>query len=263
MKHQYFGDVKDYLKYGLLREVTRSELKLGVCWMLTPDDTSSDGRKTGYLSAPSTWRRHDPDLYDLLRHAVLTEGLRNLSVIETALKAEFVTSYVPPDRLHRTDWLARDVLTKDCQLWFFDPGNGIEVPSAPNGRTRSQKHVYWDEVEAVWATGASLLIFQHFARKNHEDHVASLAQEIDKRLAFAEVHALWTAEVVFLLVSQPAHRAALAEVRHRVALQWSPRIVERMVAVSKIASSEQLIRERPKRFWGNRIAAAIRAMFAN
>jgi hypothetical protein len=96
MKHQYFGDVKDYLKYGLLREVFRSNLKLGVCWMLTPDDISTDGRKTGYLSAPNTWRKHDPELYDLLRHTVVAQGLRNLSVIERMLTAEFVNSYVPP-----------------------------------------------------------------------------------------------------------------------------------------------------------------------
>ncbi len=160
-------------------------------------------------------------------------------------------------------WLAQDVLSKDCQLWFFDPDNGIEVPSAPNRRTRSRKHVYWDELEAVWATGASLLVFQHFARKNHQDHVASLAQEMVKRLAFAEVNALWTADVVFLLVSQPAHRAALAGLRHRVSLQWPLRIVERMLPASNIASSGRLIKERSKRSFGNRIAAAIRAMFAD
>jgi len=35
MKHQYFGDVSDYRKYGLLRGIQRhTNLRLGVCWML-------------------------------------------------------------------------------------------------------------------------------------------------------------------------------------------------------------------------------------
>ncbi|MDO8501594.1 MAG: hypothetical protein Q7S20_07100 [Gemmatimonadaceae bacterium] len=50
MKHQYFGDVNDYRKYGLLRILQQaSGLRLGVCWMLTPDDTRTDGKFVAYL----------------------------------------------------------------------------------------------------------------------------------------------------------------------------------------------------------------------
>ena len=39
MKNQYFGDVNDYRKYGLLRVLQReANLRCVVAWMLTPDD---------------------------------------------------------------------------------------------------------------------------------------------------------------------------------------------------------------------------------
>lgn len=53
MKNQYFGDINDYHKYGLLRLLGGGgELATAVCWMLTPDDGRSDGGHTGYLHAP-------------------------------------------------------------------------------------------------------------------------------------------------------------------------------------------------------------------
>ena len=46
MKDQYFGDVNDFRKYGLLRLLTLQDgLRLGVCWMLTAPDGRPDGRR--------------------------------------------------------------------------------------------------------------------------------------------------------------------------------------------------------------------------
>jgi hypothetical protein len=49
MKNQYFGDINDYRKYGLLRRL-QAGLSLCVCWTLTDDDGSSDGRFLEYLN---------------------------------------------------------------------------------------------------------------------------------------------------------------------------------------------------------------------
>ncbi|MCJ7618838.1 MAG: hypothetical protein MUP64_01300, partial [Anaerolineae bacterium] len=68
MKNQYFGDVNDYRKYGLLRVLTNGgEIKAAVCWMLTPDDGRGDGGFTSYLEQPDKWRHFDPLLFDHLR----------------------------------------------------------------------------------------------------------------------------------------------------------------------------------------------------
>ena len=47
MKDQYFGDINDYRKYGLLRAIIRAgRLRILVAWMLTVDDGSTDGKYT-------------------------------------------------------------------------------------------------------------------------------------------------------------------------------------------------------------------------
>src|SRR5207247_1038179 len=63
--------------YSLLRHFADGgRVKIGVCWMLTPDDHGPDGRKTAYLSNPEDWRAHDPELFDLLERLVLGGDLR-------------------------------------------------------------------------------------------------------------------------------------------------------------------------------------------
>ena len=49
MKDQYFGDIGDYGKYGLLRFLAKKGIKIGVHWYLTPSDGSNDGKFTDYL----------------------------------------------------------------------------------------------------------------------------------------------------------------------------------------------------------------------
>jgi hypothetical protein len=81
MKNQYFGDVNDYRKYGLLRTLTATgQISTAVCWMLTPDDSSSDGRFIDYLKHPETWRHFDPELFDQLKQIVLIDGVRNVEM---------------------------------------------------------------------------------------------------------------------------------------------------------------------------------------
>jgi hypothetical protein len=149
VKHQYFGDVNDYLKYGLLRELIRADLKLGVCWMLTPDDSSGDGRKTDYLKKPTLWRGHDSELFDHLRESVLHEGVRNVAAIQQLIPADYVSSLVPEERQARVEWMRAALQGVRPDVWFFDPDNGIEVSSVASLTRRSTKHVYWDELEAA------------------------------------------------------------------------------------------------------------------
>ena len=50
MKNQYFGDINDYRKYGLLRALqSNGDGRLLVAWMLTPDDGGPDGGFRTYL----------------------------------------------------------------------------------------------------------------------------------------------------------------------------------------------------------------------
>jgi len=66
MKNQYFGDINDYRKYGLLRCFAEAGLNIGVCWMLTPETrmqspdwavlvSSAPARVTTGTTLPSAW----------------------------------------------------------------------------------------------------------------------------------------------------------------------------------------------------------------
>lgn len=97
MKDQYFGDVNDYLKYGILRELSNGTAPLHVVWMLTPSDASRDGKFTEYLSERSTWRDYDPALFDFLKSEVVDRGRRAVKGIErwAGLPARFSSQLVP------------------------------------------------------------------------------------------------------------------------------------------------------------------------
>ena len=65
MKEQHVGDLNDYRKYALIRRLAKSNLRVGVCWMLTPPDNRPDRRKMGYLDQP-TMAAFDFELFQLL-----------------------------------------------------------------------------------------------------------------------------------------------------------------------------------------------------
>ena len=72
MKNQYFGDINDYRKYGLIRILSDGGIiRTGICWMLTPDDTRTDGKFTEYLAKSEEYKKFDPDLYDFLGQCLL------------------------------------------------------------------------------------------------------------------------------------------------------------------------------------------------
>ena len=75
MKDQYFGDISDYRKYGILRAL-RSKIQgtLLVAWMLTPDDGSPDGKFRSYLEDAATWKCYGPELFVSLGRPKRTGG---------------------------------------------------------------------------------------------------------------------------------------------------------------------------------------------
>lgn len=218
VKEQYVGDVNDYRKYALLRLLGRSGLRLGVCWMLTPNDGRSDGNKLGYLDQPKQ-QHHDPELFALLRRVRNEPDARRLILIENSEilpRAVFVNTIVPETLFERQLWFKRaSAALADADVIFFDPDNGVEVGSVGKGRRNSSKYVYRDELAATYHAGHSLLVYQHFQRKERESFIRDVADDLRRAAADAEVWAIRTSHVVFMLAIQPPHQPALsAAARH-------------------------------------------------
>jgi hypothetical protein len=228
LKNQYFGDVNDYLKYGLLRCFSDAAWRIGVCWMLTPDDGSRQGRKTDYLSKASVWQSHDPFLFDALSSTTGAGARRRVAAVEGGSvipNASFFSRTVPDSRMGRSAWFesALDALSSS-DLLFFDPDNGLEVPSKPLGVRDSIKYLYWGEVRLAWERGFSLLIFQHFTRENRQAFVDRLKGHLEREVAGAVVTPLRGANVLFLLACQPQHDAMAKVALELLRSRWQGRL---------------------------------------
>jgi len=173
MKNQYFGDINDYRKYGLLRILSgKGTTRTGVCWMLTLDDGRTDGRFVQYLEDPEKWRKYDPDLFDTLKRSLKTHPGRNVREAETAdiiPSAMYFTDLLSDNR-DGCRWYFDEMLDifSGVDLVFFDPDNGIEVKSVRCGRKNASKYVYWDELSRVFKAGYSILVYQHFIREKRD-----------------------------------------------------------------------------------------------
>jgi hypothetical protein len=226
LKHQYFGDINDYRKYGLLRLLMLPDrLRLGLCWMLTPPDDRGDGLRLTYLKQASLYRPCDPELFDWLERLVAPPGQRSAFPVETSslLGAEplFQHEWVPDDPERRADYF-RDTLRlfADCDLVFFDPDNGLEVKSIPRGRKGSNKYLFWDEVKATYELGVSVLIFQFYRRESHPAFASRLASELGRCAGAAAVFTFRTPFVLFLLAAQAGHAAGLRSALPVIAARW-------------------------------------------
>ena len=189
MQDRYVGDVGDFGKYGLLRRLCRedeygSAMRLGVLWYLFDGDDSAapnDGRHTKYLSAnPSRHERSlrdcDTQLFDLMRDLV-TNGERSVAAVEASgvlpPGTAFFTEGLNFDRIptserlaKREDWLCRGLAhVREAEVVFFDPDNGLEVPSRSRDSLKGPKHVYYDDLLPSWQRGQSLVVYHHLSRR--------------------------------------------------------------------------------------------------
>lgn len=229
MKNQYFGDINDYRKYGLIRAIlSASGLRILVAWMLTPDDKSTDGKFTEYLAEPEKWAHHDPELYGQLQTLMANCDKRRVELIEgTSLlpRARYFSDLVPDDAAGRAAWL-ESLLNRSSgfDMVFLDPDNGLEVKSKPWGRKDSSKFLFWREVSEIWETGASLLIYQHFTREKRADFIRRKLAELQEAAPGSTVEAFSTSRVVFFMALQPNHQKFHHPIVKTVQKRWDGQI---------------------------------------
>jgi len=174
LQNRYVGDIGDFVKYGLIRAVSKSH-KIGIAWYLYPDENhNKDGRHIDYLDDPEKWRHLDPDLFDGIRQIVCS-GLRDVRAIEnsgllnnavfssTLLSFEGVTE---SRALQRTDWY-QDVSSdlKDASLIFADPDNGLcEDRDYLMGTKSHWKRIPISEVRSL-TLGRTGIFYHHNSRR--------------------------------------------------------------------------------------------------
>lgn len=229
VKNQYFGDINDYYKYGLLRIIgSNTNLKIGICWMLTEHNNRRDGSKTGYLLQAETWRKYDPELFDFLRQRVIECGSRKVTEIEDELLLPgcvFHSEILHDNPEARWQYFSNfKNLFHDCDLLFFDTDNGMPVKSRPCGRKDSSKYFYWHEASDLYNLGYSLLVFQYHRRMRYGDFSSILSSEFEANVGTRPTCFYRTSHVSLILLAQHRHRSMFRRVNQAVSANWTGKI---------------------------------------
>jgi len=227
MKVQYFGDVNDYRKFALLRLLARdAELKIGVCWMMTEPDERSDGNLRGYLRQPERWRQLDPDVFDALSKVSSPPSVADLSRVENEgiiSSAIFFSDSAPDELAKRTEFHNRCMLSlSETELVFFDPDNGLEVPSFKKGSKQSNKYAFYDEIVDHFERGKSILVYQHFPRKPRTTFIREVCSKASSIVANSRLWSLETPYAAFLIIAHKDHSDRIAKAVEFIEQNWVP-----------------------------------------
>ena len=178
MKNQYFGDIGDYGKYGLLKFLAQRDVKIAVNWYLTKDEENKpgDGKYTKYLEKKDEYSKYDQDLFDILKEMLLPKpGIRDVKQFELKNAIPGAIYYhgelnlrdlktVAERKAHRDEWHenALDVC-KDAELVFLDPDNGLM--EKPKFSKTAEKYVFPCEVAAYYKRGQNVVYYCHKGRR--------------------------------------------------------------------------------------------------
>ena len=228
MKNQYFGDINDYRKYGLLRILSNmGQIKTAVCWMRTPDDSRDDGKRKAYLQDPDKWSRYDQALFESLASCPDTEQdkLKWAESNNILPSTVFHSTMLTDDRSQRQQYMDEFLKkAKGCPLVFFDPDNGVEVRSKPRGRKDACKYLYSDELYKTFHAGHSVLVYQHFPRVERNQFICCLAADLRVLAAIPQVLSFRTSHVVFMLIPQACGLAYFRCRGEEVERRWRSQI---------------------------------------
>lgn len=168
MQDRYAGDVGDFGKLGMLRQIALTGLKIGVNWYRTykPEEHGkNDGRHTGYLN-DKAFELCDEELLNALRKIV--EGERSIAALEAASlipNAVYYSAVLKPgnDRdFNRSIWLANSMkVFEGADIIFCDPDNGLIVRSVPLSSAKSDKYITEDELVCYYTAGKSVIFYNH------------------------------------------------------------------------------------------------------
>lgn len=183
MQNRYVGDVGDFGKYGLLRNISKSNLTIGINWYLTLDESGNeDGKHISYL-LKDDYKECDNDLHNSLNEIVL-QNQRNIESIEKSNIFPNATIFYNQilDFNKETNWankmdLRRSWHTKAIErlsgsdIVFLDPDNGLQVKSTSLTSEKGNKYIGCNELEDYFKLNKSIIFYNHRERKSEEEYL--------------------------------------------------------------------------------------------
>lgn len=183
MQDKYVGDVGDFGKYILLKEICKV-FKLGINWFYVNDRKGKQDKEYRYIYLKDQYKKSEyfreccPDLYDKFRNWGIAENKnRSIAKIEEAEilpGTAFYRKPLPQGEAERERWFKGSVGEFEkgkVNIIFLDPDNGIQ-PNPQKGKKDKDaiKYVFYDEIEYYYKLGKSLIIYNHRDRSPKEEY---------------------------------------------------------------------------------------------
>ena len=175
MQDRYVGDVGDFGKIGMLRQMAESGLKIGVNWYLTykPEEhINADGKHIGYLN-DSSFKGCDDELLESLY--TITDGTRSVAALENANlipNGIYYREILKPGsdkNFLRSIWCRNSLKAlSESDLIFCDPDNGLLVNSVSLKSNKSDKYIVPEELVSYYQEGKSIVFYNHRCREKEQ-----------------------------------------------------------------------------------------------
>ena len=107
---------------------------------------------------------------------------------------------------------------KEADVVFFDPDNGLEVPSRSSIGLMGPKYAYYNDLQLCWERGQSLVVYHHIGRTyrgrkaDAAEQIRSRCRELCQKLSGAEPLVLRfrrRSPRVYFVLSYPEHAGQL------------------------------------------------------
>ncbi len=213
MNNQFFGDVRDFYKYALLRILSNSgKCSISVCWLLTTECRNGGG-KLGYLckNDENDYKQKDKDLFNFLHDYICKKQIRNVNVMgEIIHGAEFFADEFPLDEGCREKYRKKFIKKHgENKLLFFDPDTGIRPNSIRNHE--ENEYIRKCEIKNLWdeCKTSSLMIFQylHIPLKPNINHIrhAYIMRELKDIDEQANIFCLYIDKIAYYFMIRNEH----------------------------------------------------------
>jgi len=139
--------------------------------MLTKDNNGTYPRKLNYLKSQQS-AILDTELWGYLS-TCFSNDWRDVSYIEG-----WLGNIIHYEKRLIDDWSSRKAISNEVisvasknQIVFLDPDNGYQVPSCPEGKSKSCKYVYAFEISRLLEKDATIILFQHLRMGQKVDNM--------------------------------------------------------------------------------------------
>ena len=236
MQDRYAGDVGDFGKFGLLKAVRSSGMKVGINWykVLPPsfeiDESGIFKNNDGKHTISEQDALCAPELADALNSIFVKGAQRCVELLERAALVDDAVYFNKPIPVKdRLAWHEEAVHTfRDCDIVFLDPDNGLLPEKANRSSAKSVKYVFDEEIRDYLAAKKSVICYQHRKRVPPADYFAEMEQRLRAIGAeygtFVVTFRRGTVRDYFLIAATEAHRFKMEDAINTMNLSaWGKR----------------------------------------